>query len=119
MKANWTTKNGSKIEMTAEVIGKTAYDMICNKVTSMTLNGEAVHVIGFANEQGKHCVKVNINGKTGFITLPDDVYNQMNEQLKAVQQAAAATIKDDPARDAKDLADYLFAREMSNPNSDL
>jgi len=71
---------------------------------------------GQAYEQGKHCIEINVNGKKALVTLPTEIYAEMEAELKAAKTFEPI---DTSAEDAKDLADYLFSREMSNPNSDL
>lgn len=115
---NWTTKSGKQVEMISEVVGKTATDLICSDI-KLTIDGQKMNVIGRATEKGVACLRLLVNHKYMLIALPEGVGEMLDEEVAKVKAIAAATIKDEPEREAKELRDYLFAREMSNPNSEL
>jgi hypothetical protein len=114
MQKQWTTTSGKKVEMVAELTGKTRNDYITHRIT-LTIDGNKMIVNGQATEQGKHCIVINIGGKQALVTIPAEVYEEMTAEL---EKARTFEPIDTSAEDAKDLADYLFARSMSNPNSD-
>jgi hypothetical protein len=114
MQKNWTTTSGKKVEMVAELTGKTRFDHIAHHIT-LTIDGNKMIVNGQATEQGKHCIVINIGGKKALVTIPAEIYVEMDAELKAAQTFDRP---DTSVQDAKDLADYLFAQSMSNPNSD-
>lgn len=114
MKKNWTTTSGKKVEMTAELTGKTRYELIAHHIT-LTIDGNKMIVNGRTTEQGKHCIVINIGGKKALVSIPEEIYAELEAELKAAQ---TFDMPDTSAQDAKDLADYLFAQSMSSSNSD-
>jgi len=115
---NWTTKTGKNISMTTELIGKTSKDLIYHKI-SVTLDGKQIICNGRTYEKGIDCLRVVVTGQAGFLSIPAEIVKTLDAELAQAQTAAAATIKIDEDEQAKELASYLFSREMSNVNSDF
>jgi len=111
MKANWTTKNGKEIE-----INVTHKDGVCVE-TKISINGEEQKG-RIEKAQGIWAVAVVLGGKHGYISLPAEIKKEIDADCAASKKPLVYTAAD-LAYYKKLETDYLFQREMSNPNSEL
>jgi len=88
--ANWTSKSGKKMSVSAEIVGENASDYVAAKYL-LEIDGQKYSVNGMQVEGGVSCLRIRMGGKSGLITPPADfmeaVSTAIDERVAAIKLA--------------------------------